>query len=167
MRENIVFIVGILKDLAPLLISFIAIWLTGRYQNHTKKLASDKLMKELFSEFNVRYDEINNNLDVISKISIQQWADLSEEERTLWYGDVIDFFNICAEEYYWHKEGRINGNIWKSWSKGMNDIYNRSQVIQSIWEDECKNEGYKSYYIDKPNEFFKRKNSSDKLNKAI
>ena len=154
MKEWILFIVGILKDLAPLLISVVAIFLSNRYQKHTKKLANDKMMKELFTEFNQRYDAINNKLDVISKLTIDQWNELSLKEQSEKEGVVIDFFNICAEEYHWHSEGRINGNIWASWSKGMNDIYNNSEVIQNLWEQECKNEGYKSYYISKKNEIF-------------
>jgi len=156
MKENILFIIDILKDLAPLIISGVAIWLTSRYQRHTKKLANDKMMKELFTEFNQRYDKINNKLEIISKLSIDQWNELSSEEQSCKEGVIIDFFNICAEEYYWHKEERINGNIWASWSKGMNDIYNSSKVIQNLWDEECKNEGYKSYYISNKNDIFKK-----------
>lgn len=154
MKENILFYIGLLKDLAPLIISLVAIWLTSRYQKHTKKLANDKMMKELFTEFNQRYDVINNKLDEVSKLTLEQWSELSPKEQLEKEGVIIDFFNICAEEYHWHKEGRINGNIWESWHKGMNDIYNRSKVIQNIWDEECKNEGYKSYYISNKDEIF-------------
>lgn len=155
MNENALFYLEALKDLAPLIISLIAIWLTTRYQKHTKKLADDRMMKDLFTEFNQRYDKINNKLDVISKMTEQEWNKLSEKERAVKAGTVIDFFNISAEEYFWHKEGRIKGNIWASWSKGMNDIFNKSKVIQTLWAEECKNEGYKSYYIADKNEIFK------------
>ncbi len=156
MKENILFYIGLLKDLAPLIISLVAIWLTSRYQKHTKKLANDKMMKELFTEFNQRYDAINNKLDEVSKLTLEQWNKLSSKEQLVKEGVVIDFFNICAEEYHWHKEGRINGNIWASWHKGMNDIYNRSKVIQNIWNEECKNEGHKSYYLSNKNDIFKK-----------
>lgn len=154
MKDNLLFYVGVIKDLAPLIISLVAIWLTSRYQKHTKKLANDKMMKELFTEFNQRYDVINNKLGVISKLTIEQWNELNPKEQSGKEGVIIDFFNICAEEYHWHREGRINGNIWASWSKGMNDIYNSSKVIQNLWEQECENEGYKSYYISKRDEIF-------------
>ncbi|SDD13589.1 hypothetical protein SAMN04488104_101618 [Algoriphagus faecimaris] len=156
MRENILFYTDILKDLAPLIISLIAIWLTSRYQKHTQKLADDRMMKDLFTEFNQRYDLINNKLDIISKLSIEEWNGLKAKDREKKEGVVIDFFNICAEEYYWHKEGRINGNIWVSWNKGMNDIFNKSKVIQGLWAEECENEGYKSYYISHKNEIFRK-----------
>lgn len=152
--ETVLIWTSVLKDLAPLIISLIAIWLSSRYQKHTKKLANDKMMKELFTEFNLRYDNINNDLQVISKMSDAEWGTLNKKDRSRNEGIVIDFFNICAEEYYWHKEKRINGNIWESWSKGMNDIYNRSEVIRELWDKECEEEGYKSYYISKKNEIF-------------
>ena len=63
MKECVLFIVDILKDLAPLIVSGIAIWLTYRYQRHSKKLADDRMLKELFTEFNVRYDELNNKIE--------------------------------------------------------------------------------------------------------
>lgn len=155
MTENALFIIEIIKVIAALIIPLIAFWLTRRYQEHTKKLANDRMMKDLFTEFNQRYDLINNKLDMISKLSVEEWRELKPEKRTKYEGVVIDFFNISAEEYYWHKEGRINGNIWASWSKGMNDIFNKSKVIQNIWAEECKNEGYKSYYISDKKEIFK------------
>ncbi len=150
------FLGGVLSELAPLIISVVAIWLTSRYQKHTKKLANDKMMKELFMEFNQRYDRINNRLDKISKMSVVKWeAQKDEKKKARIYDAVVDFFNICSEEYYWFKEGRLDPKIWKAWHKGMNDIFNRSKVIQKIWEDECENEGYKSYYISKKDEIFK------------
>ena len=157
MKECVLFIVDVLKGLAPLIISGIAIWLTYRYQKHSKKLADDRMLKELFTEFNVRYDELNNLIDKISKLSKETWEGLEANEKLTYESTVIDFFNICAEEYYWHNEGRINGGIWESWHKGMNDIYNRSEIIQNLWEEECKNDGYKSYYISKKDDIFKLK----------
>src|SRR5690606_32708871 len=124
--------------------------LSRDYYTHSKKIEQDRMMKELFTEFNQRYDKINNKLDKISSLSTDKWKKIKTEKKERYTGVVIDFFNICAEEYHWHSEGRINGNIWASWNKGMNDIYNRSRVIQELWEEECKDGGYMSYYIDEP-----------------
>ena len=126
-----------------------------KHYEQTQKIENDRLMKELFTEFNQRYDRINNKIDKISRLSEDKWNNLKDEKKERYSGVVIDFFNICAEEYHWHKEGRINGNIWASWHKGMNDIFNRSKVIQNIWDEECENEGYKSYYISNKNDIFK------------
>lgn len=136
-------------------ISAVAVLITFWFNRHSRKLANDRLLKELFTEFNQRYDRLNNNLDTVSKMSFEEWEELSKEKKKIYYAAIIDYFNICAEEFYWHSQGRINSNIWTSWEKGMNDIYNRSDLIKSLWEEECLNEGYKSYYIEKPDAFFK------------
>jgi hypothetical protein len=131
-------------------------FLTKRYSEHTKKIEQDKLFKDLFTEFNVRYDKINSKIDDISKISMKEWHSLKLKKREKLIHTIYDYFNLCAEEYYWKKENRIPEKVWKSWSKGMNVIYNRSEVIQMIWNEECKeNEGVTSYYIENKNEFFK------------
>lgn len=127
-----------------------------KHFEHSEKLANDKIFKELFTEFNKRYDKLNDTLAEM-KFPHPNWLDnidIKDEYKIESYTTIIDFFNLCAEEYFWYKEGRINGNIWSSWSKGMNDVFKGSPLIQNVWEKECKNEGYKSYYIDNPNEFF-------------
>lgn len=129
-----------------------------KHFNHTEKIANDRMLKELFTEFNQRFDRVNNKLDKISRLSKKKWEKLEPKKKERYEGIIIDFFNICAEEYHWHYEGRINGNIWVSWSKGMNDIYDRSEIIQELWRNECKKEGYKSYYINAPDAFFEIRN---------
>lgn len=142
--------------LGPVIVSIVAIWLTFSYQKHAKKLANDRMLKELFGEFNERYDALNGELDTISRLTVEEWGSLDKPIQARNEGIIIDFFNICSEEYYWHNQDRINGNIWASWHKGMNDIFNRSKIIQNLWEDECKNEGYKAYYITKKDEIFNK-----------
>jgi len=156
MKECLENVFSVLGQLSPIILSGVAIWLTFRYQKHSKKLANDKMLKELFTEFNTRYDKLNDTLNEISDGHPNWLNNIKSDEKYKQnsYNVIIDFFNLCAEEYFWFKEGRINAKIWKSWSKGMNDIFNDSQLIQTIWSKECENEGYKSYYIEKPNEFF-------------
>ncbi|TYB79170.1 hypothetical protein [Bizionia myxarmorum] len=160
---SIELIIGLASIAVSSLIGVFGGILTYRFNNNSKthfaqteKIESDRMMKELFKEFNGRYDKINNKLDKISKMSVKKWEGQKEEKKVIRYGIVMDFFNICAEEHFWHKEGRINGNIWGSWEKGMNDIYNRSEVIQRLWDEECENGGYKSYYLSNKNEIFKK-----------
>jgi len=123
---------------------------------YTERLANDRMLKELFTEFNMRYDRFNDSLNEAKELLFNWLNNIQEkdQEKMRLYSAIIDFFNLCAEEYYWHKKGRLEDLIWKSWSNGMNDIFDGSQLIQSIWKKECEKDGYKSYYIDKPNEFF-------------
>lgn len=115
-------------------------------------MEQDRMMKDLFKEFNARYDKINNSLKQIEK-KCKNLKELEEHPKLAY--KLNDFFNLCAEEYYWHKKGRIDKDIWEAWSDGMNDWYNDVEVIQKAWEAEIKYRGCKSYYISKKDEFFK------------
>ncbi|MBL0049719.1 MAG: hypothetical protein IPP32_16675 [Bacteroidetes bacterium] len=73
-------------------------------------LEYDKFFKELFIGFNNRYNEINENLN-----SITNATQLNDNEKKT----VIDYFNICAEEYMWNKRGRIPLGVYLSWEEDL------------------------------------------------
>jgi len=141
---------------ATVIAGVLVFFLSRGYYKHSRKIENDKLLKELFIEFNERYDKINNELDRISKLKNSEWKGLNGDQIRINEGILIDYFNICSEEYYWYNEKRISKAIWESWHKGMNDIYNRSIIVQNLWDKECENEGYKSYYITAKDAFFKK-----------
>ncbi|NDP28241.1 MAG: hypothetical protein GZ087_12565 [Flavobacterium sp.] len=126
------------------------------YNYKNTQLANHKMHKELFTEFNKKYDTLNGDLNYICSLSKGFFLefDMGEDSRRL-QTVINDFFNLCAEEYYWSREKRIPKRVWKSWEKGMNDIYNQSEIIRHYWDEECKNEGHLSYYIDRKDDFFK------------
>lgn len=136
------------------LVGIIAIIITFFYNYHSKKMEHDKMNKELFKEFNSRYDKINHSLHKISK-ECKNLKDL-EKNPKLEY-KLNDFFNLCAEEYFWYKKGRIDKSIWLAWEDGMNDWYNNVAVIKEAWEAEVSKRGFKSYYITNKNAFFKER----------
>lgn len=72
-------------------------------------LQRDKVMQELFTAFNARYDRLNDELIAISKGTYD-----GDAERV-----VMDYLNLCAEEYFWYTRGRIDQAIWKTWRSGM------------------------------------------------
>jgi hypothetical protein len=114
------------------------------------KLSKDRMNKELFTEFNSRYNKLNNSLyNIVNKCDTLDSVEKDEKLKN----DLIDFFNLCAEEYYWHKKNRIDTLIWESWSVGMNNWY-KYPVIQEVWEKEIKEFGCKCYYIKDKNDFF-------------
>ena len=93
-----------------------------------------KLFKELFTEFNEKYARQNDN---ISDIKSNKKMDLDERNKIL-----DDYFNICAEEYLFYKEGRIHNEVWGSWCRGMKEHLSNG-IIKAYWE-EAQNEN--SYY---------------------
>jgi hypothetical protein len=79
------------------------------------KIENDKVFKELFKEFNNRYDTVFN--DFLNKLyeekEIKLVLDLNEKLK------VIDYINMCSEEYLWYKKGRIPEEVWKAWKNGI------------------------------------------------
>lgn len=78
-----------------------------------EKIENDKLFKELFSEFNARYNGKVN--DLLNRLRDNTSAIINPKEEVL----VIDYFNLCAEEYLWFKKGRIPKDVWDAWKAGI------------------------------------------------
>ena len=132
------------------------LFITLFYNGQNRKLSNDKMERELFTEFNARYDVLNDHLYQIQE-SCKTLQDLDDNPYLKY--KLNDFFNLCAEEYYWKKKKRISDGIWLAWSEGMNDWYNSVPVVQLAWQYEIKKSGCRSYYINKEDDFFKiRKN---------
>ena len=101
------------------------------------KIEADKFSKELFNEFNKRFDEINEDLNkIIQSNSFKTKGGLSNEK-------IIDYLNLCAEEYYWYRKGRIDNLVWESWKKGM-IYYLKDATFKEVVEDQRKEKD--SYY---------------------
>ena len=72
-------------------------------------------LKNVFSitsEFDKRYDNINNCL----------FSDDVEE------ADIIDYLNICSEEYYFYTHGLIPSDVWDNWVVGMEAVFKQPKV---------------------------------------
>lgn len=146
--------------LATILLGSVGILITIYYSWHTKKLLHEQMLKQLFTEFNARYAELNNSLIEIEKKypTLEQLNNAEDGDKLK--QKVIDYFSLCAEEFYWfHHKDRIDKIIWKSWQSGMNYWYNHVPSIKALWEAEVRMNGKHSYYIDSDKEFFQANNS--------
>jgi hypothetical protein len=139
----------ITKDFPSIILSIAAIYL-GWQQN---KLNRDNTEKELFKDFNTRYSNLN---DKLYKLKIQDMESITKDQ--LLYDAAMEFFNLCAEEYYWKKKDRISDEIWKSWHRGMNSWLQQAPVLCELWENEMTFSGPESYYIKDKYEFFDKSN---------
>jgi len=119
-----------------------------------KKIAHDQMMKELFTEFNRRYDDVNQFLEEIERLYPTIDALNLAPNAVELKNRTIDYFNICAEEYFWHKKNRVDKEIWNSWFEGMNYWYNNVPSIKTLWEIEIREKGRKTYYIENGVGFF-------------
>lgn len=138
----------------PLIGSALATFLAFCYFVQQQRLAEISLFKTLFTEFNARYDKLNGPLAAV----ISAGSNLNEEQRQ----DVIDYFNLCAEEYLFYKEGYIHSEVWRSWCNGMLWYMEREPFI-SIWQVEQATDSYYGLTLDvirggaRPNYSFKPK----------
>jgi hypothetical protein len=105
-----------------------------------QKLEETRLFKELFTEFNERYDRLNEKLNSI--VIGNKNAELSSEQLN----NLYDYFNLCGEEYFFYKQGYIYPEVWESWLNGMKDFYRNSR-IKTIWGKEMDSNSYYGFKI--------------------
>ena len=102
-----------------------------------QKLDEIRLMKELITDFNSRYDNLNEKLnDILRKGDEDPSMILDQDDRAT----LNDYFNLCAEEYLFKELGYIHPRVWEAWYKGM-EIYFRDR-IRELWEQEEKTGSY-------------------------
>src|SRR5438477_254599 len=99
------------------------------YQRH---LEDTKLFKELFVEFNARYDKLNNELNRIRALTELEPADTKI---------LFDYFNLCAEEFLFYEAEYIDEKVWQSWLRGMAH-YAEHPSILALWRKEVSQESY-------------------------
>lgn len=120
------------------------------------RLANDRMSKDLFTEFNTRYSILNGDLE--KAVDYKSIQDLLASEDEQYLDSIYDFFDLCAEEYYWYGKERINKEIWICWEAGMNGWFVKHAVIREAWELQLKEFGKEAFYIKKSdNGFFRDK----------
>lgn len=124
---------------ASLIGSIIAAALGFCYFAQQQKLAEISLFKELFTEFNQRYDNLNGPLREIAN------SDKVPDEAAR--RTIINYLNLCSEEYLFFKEGYIHRDVWRSWCAGMLWYFER-KPFQSVWEDEERTDSYYGLSLD-------------------
>ena len=126
------------------------------FNRSQSKIAKHRLQKDLFGEFNKRYDVLNSYLEKITKYeSLEDLEDKKPKKYEFLRYKLNDYFNLCAEEFYWYKNGRIDYDLWKSWESGMNSWYNNHPIIRQAWKEEYESFGHYSFYLKSDEQFFK------------
>ncbi len=148
--------INILSVIVTLFLGIAVLLSTNKYNKNQSQIASHQLQKELFSEFNKRYDILNGYLEKITEYkSLEHLMDKKRNKYPFLRNKLNDYFNLCAEEFYWFNNGRIDENLWKSWEVGMNSWYDNHSIIREAWEEEYENFGYQSFYLKENEQFFK------------
>jgi hypothetical protein len=99
------------------------------------------MFKDLFQSFNEQYsDKIKELLNIIRNnpdIELKK-----PEERN----QIIDYFNLCAEEYLWRTKKRIPKKVWKAWKAGIELNLKIPQVKEVFLSEISTEAGRVSYY---------------------
>jgi hypothetical protein len=110
----------------------------------------DRLFKDLFREFNERYDKLNDTFEELTEyapdVSVR---DIKKEDIKL----IVDYLNLCAEEFFWFEKGRIDAQAWESWKSGMK-TWADVPIVQVVFNNEMAN--WTSSYYQGFQGFFKR-----------
>jgi len=124
---------------APLVGSIIAAALGFCYFAQQQKLAEMSLFKELFTEFNRRYDNLDERL--------RQIANSGKPPDEPACQAIIEYYNLCGEEYLFFSEGYIHREAWRSWCAGMLWYFER-EPFRSMWEKENATNSYYGLSLD-------------------
>jgi len=155
--ENWEFWIGVLSVIVTAGLGIAVYYSTTKYNDTQLSLASHQLQKELFTEFNQRYNSLNGYLEKITQYKSLKELERENSKKNSFLKDKLnDYFNLCAEEYYLFKNKRIDPDLWKSWEVGMNAWYNKYNIIQEAWEEEYAKFGHQSFYLKEGEQFFKK-----------
>lgn len=113
-----------------------------------QRIEDAAFFQKAFSDFNARYDGMNEKLSEV----------LSTGQVNSNRSSLIDYFNLCAEEYPLYKRGYIPLEVWDSWRAGMFQYWSLPEV-RGLWISETKTA---SYYRFNPSEHL----SADELNRG-
>jgi hypothetical protein len=116
-----------------LVATLVGVGLTVIYFVQKQKLEELQMFEKLFTQFNQRYQELNDRLeDVLANEKLPEL----EVRKTL-----NAYLNLCAEEYLFYSEGRIHPAVWKAWCRGML-VYLKNERIRRWWDAEVKAGSY-------------------------
>lgn len=112
-------------------IEIISIILGIFYFLNQQKMAEEQFFQQCFKDFNHRYDLLNDNLSELIDTNI-----VPQQSH-----QIVDYFNLCAEEYLLYQKGYIPNEIWLSWTNGMG-VYWKNKNIRDLWKLEKKSNSY-------------------------
>lgn len=122
-----------------LLISLIGAIAGLVYFLYRQHLDETRLFKELFVEFNHRYDSLNETLNAI--LDGPSEHSLSRDEQRC----VYSYFNLCAEEYFFYEAGYIDQKVWEAWDKGMRILF-KNPRIRDLWKNDWAPDSYYGFH---------------------
>src|SRR5690606_2313069 len=91
--------------------------------------------KDLFTDFNERYDRLNDEMNKILRLP-------SNEALSNGHLDTLnDYFNLCGEEYLFYQLGYIGPKAWEAWLAGIR-FYYADGMIKKSWDRQLGSQSY-------------------------
>ena len=94
------------------------------------------MFRELFTEFNARYDKLNERLNEL--VNREEQCPLGPRDRDL----LFDYFNLCGEEFFFYRSGYIPSEVWDAWRYGIQGFI-KVKCVRELLEKELN---WRSYY---------------------
>lgn len=104
-------------------------------------LENARFFRSLFTQFNRRYDKLNGRIWRIHRD--REKPDLTDRHKRA----LEDYFNLCAEEWFYFQAGYIDKRVWEAWLNGMSQFAGDKHIVL-FWEEECKNQSYYGFPVD-------------------
>lgn len=118
----------------------IVVLFTGLFDNLINfKIARDQFFKNLFIEFNQKYDVMNEALNAIVSGNANYTINGKAKTKEAIF---IDYLNLCAEEYLWYKKGRIDTEVWAAWKAGMIYYFKQKAFKEEIKKQKEQKDSY-------------------------
>jgi hypothetical protein len=118
---------------ASVLLSIVASCWALAFYFHRRRADETRFAKELLTEFNQRYDSLNNHL----QLACWRTAEFENDTKL----SFIKYFNLCAEEWLFWSTGQIEEPVWRAWRNGMKQ-YAKDRRVMAIWDEEAKTDSY-------------------------
>lgn len=134
---------------AEILISLLILIYTGI----KLKISRDEMFERLFSDFNKRFDCMNENLNKIREGNYFSIGDSKQDNEGQQINNikktsdeiVKDYLNLCAEEFLWYKKFRIEPKVWSAWCDGMCFYLAHDKFKNIVEKQRTENKSY--YYL--------------------
>ena len=115
-------------------IAGIGVFAFGVQKQHVEEV---RLFRELFKEFNERYDKQNEKLNRICSEKLPDSTPFNSDQIDTLY----NYFNLCGEEHLYFQKGFIYRETWQSWKNGMK-FFRKNSRIKILWDEELRTGSY-------------------------
>jgi hypothetical protein len=111
--------------------------ITFAFGTQKQHLEEARLFRELFDNFNKRYDQLNEQLNHIQASDAEIDQKFNESAKNT----LFKYFNLCGEEHFYMSLGYIYPEVWRSWRNGM-DTFRNNRRIKRLWDEEIQTGSY-------------------------